>query len=294
MLKFNYADSEYGQVHYAKVGLGPSLVLLPGSSRSFTQFLPLISYLKYHFEIIAIDTLGFGSSAPFPANGDFKTLAQSVIAVLDALQIEQTHVFGMHTGHKVAAVLASEWPDRVDRVIFAGKSHSIIPNKTKRNNAILERIKGRTFISDLSKTTTGIGLGEWAKSFKSISQIWWHEELFKQPPSEQFITSIRHRVIDELTAMPSTGSIYAANFLFDFEKAVNNVKAKTLIIEVTHPSEDASYGRQAQALCDQMINAQFVQLPSVDEVGLGCNADPHEMAQNMIHFLNANKIKLEK
>jgi len=294
MLKFNYADSNYGQVHYAKVGTGPTLVLLPGSSRSYTQFLPLISYLKDHFEIIAIDTLGFGASAPFPANGDFETLAQSVIAVMDALQIEKTHVFGMHTGHKVAAVLASKWPDRVDRVIFAGKSHSMIPNQTKRNNAILERIKGRTFISDLSKTTVGIGMGEWAKSFKSISQIWWHEDLFKQPPSDQFITSIRHRVIDELTAMPSTGPIYAANFLFDFEKAVSNVKAKTLIIEVTHPSEDASYGRQAQTLCDRMTNAQFVELPSVDEVGLGCNADPHEMAMHTIHFLNVKENKLEK
>jgi|APGre2960657404_1045060.scaffolds.fasta_scaffold88099_2 pimeloyl-ACP methyl ester carboxylesterase len=288
MLKFNYADSAYGQVHYAKVGTGPSLVLLPGSSRSYTQFLPLIPYLKHHFEIIAVDTLGFGASAPFPANGDFNTLAQGVLDLLDALKIEKTHVFGMHTGHKVAAALASEWPDRVDRVIFAGKSHSIIPDQNKRNNAILERIIGRTFISDLSKTKSGIGLGEWAKSFKSISQIWWHDELFKQSASEQFIDNIRHRVIDELTAMPSTGPIYAANFLFDFEKAASQVKAKTLIIEVTHPSEDASYGRQAQALCDLMPDAQFVELPSVDEVGLGCNADPQDMAQHMINFLRAN------
>ena len=114
--RFGYADTPHGQVHYAEAGQGDPLILLPGSARSYRQFLPLLGSLSPHFRVIAIDTLGYGASAPFPAGGSIRTLAEGVVGVLDALGIAAAHVFGIHTGHKVTASLAADWPDDLIRL----------------------------------------------------------------------------------------------------------------------------------------------------------------------------------
>ena len=42
-------------------------------------------------------------------------------------------MFGMHTGNKVAAALAADRPDRVDRLVLAGQTHSLTLEKDERN-----------------------------------------------------------------------------------------------------------------------------------------------------------------
>jgi pimeloyl-ACP methyl ester carboxylesterase len=97
-LRFGYADSAEGQIHYAVQGHGMPLVLLPGSARSYRQFLPLLPLLADRYRLIAVDTLGYGASAEMPAGGSMETIARGVVAVLDALDVPPAHVFGIHTG----------------------------------------------------------------------------------------------------------------------------------------------------------------------------------------------------
>ncbi|MDO8281000.1 MAG: alpha/beta fold hydrolase [Burkholderiaceae bacterium] len=287
MLKFGYADTPHGQVHYASAGAGEALILLPGSARSYRQFLPLIARWAQHWRVIAVDTLGYGASAPFPAGGSIETLAEGVVGVLDALGLERAHVFGMHTGHKVAAAMAAGWPQRVARVVIAGKTHSIIPENQARNDAIASRVAGRTHMRTVSAEPQLLSLADWGRLFKGIAGMWWTEALFDKsaaPPIE----AVRDKIVDELTSLGDTGRIYHANYQFDFAAACMAIKAPALILEVTHESEDRAYGRQGDRLAAMMKQARVALLPSVDELGLGCNADPDAMAQCVTGFLKGD------
>src|SRR3954447_19268949 len=69
--------------------------------------------LADEFQTIAFDWRGVGRSTW--ASGPYTTelLAEDVIGLLDALQIERAHVFAMSVGGRVAQHLALRWPERV-------------------------------------------------------------------------------------------------------------------------------------------------------------------------------------
>lgn len=285
MLKFGYADTPHGQVHYAQAGQGAPLLLLPGSARSYRQFLPLMRTLSPSFRVIAIDTLGYGASAPLPAGGGIPTLAEGVVGVMDALGIPAAHVFGIHTGHKVAASLAADWPQRVLRVILAGKSHSIIPGQKERNAFILSRLQGRTHLREIGPDIQPLGLGEWTRVFRSINAFWWNDTMLASGGDPDVIEASRLKVIDEIVSVACTGPIYHANFQFDFTATASRIKAPCLVLEITHPGEDAAIGRQAQAFAAHIPGASVATLPSVDEAGLHCNADNAQLTRCILDFL---------
>lgn len=287
MLKFGYADTLHGQVHYAQAGSGTPLILLPGSARSWRQFIPLLESLSPHYRVIAIDTLGYGASAPFPAGGGIPTLAECVVGTLDALGIKSAHVFGIHTGHKVAAALAADWPDRVRRVIIAGKSHSIIPDQKARNAFILARLQGRTHLRTIGPDIQPLGLEEWMRVFRSINAFWWNDTMLNSGGTAEVIDATRMKVMDEITSIPCTGPIYQANFDFDFTAAARRIKAPTMVLEITHAAEDAAIGRQAEAFAANIKGARVATLPSIDEAGLNCNADNTALTKSIINFLEA-------
>lgn len=286
-LRFGYADTPLGQIHYAEAGSGAPLVLLPGSARSYRQFLPLLESLSPFFRVIAIDTLGYGASAPLPPGGSIVTLAEGVVGTLDALGIERAHVFGIHTGHKVAAALAAHWPARVDRVILAGKTHSIIPDQKARNDFILERLRARTHLQQVGPDVKELSLEDWTRVFRSISAFWWTEAIVNGDADASVIDAARLKIIDELASIPCTGPIYHANFQFDFTEAATRIKAPCLVLEITHPSEDAAIGRQGALFASFIPGARLALLPSVDEAGLTCNADTVALTRCIREFLQA-------
>lgn len=287
MLKFGYADTPHGQVHYAEAGNGTPLLLLPGSARSYRQFVPLLQSLSPRYRAIAIDTLGYGASAPLPPGGGIVTLAEGVVGVLDALGIAAAHVFGIHTGHKVAAALAAQWPGRVLRVIIAGKSHSIIPGQQERNAFILARLQGRTHLRVTGPDVVAPDLATWMRLSRSIQAFWWNETLLAAPEQAERIESTRLKIVDEIVSLPCTGPIYHANFQFDFAAAARRIQAPCLVLEITHPSEDAAIGRQGEAFAAHIAGARVATLPSVDETGLHCNADNAQLTRCIVDFLEA-------
>jgi len=286
MLKFAYADSPHGQIHYGTVGVGEALIMLPASPRSWGSFQALLPLLSDHFRIIVVDTLGFGSSACMPASGTMQQIGEGVLAVMDDLNLESANVFGIHTGHKVAAAMVAIQPKRIKRLIICGKTHSIIPNQENRNAAIMARIQGRTFINEVDTAGQKLTPIDWARVYKSVTSMWWHDELFSSGGDPKLVDALRRKIADELIALPSSKAVYRANFLFDFEAAMRSTQAQTLIIELCNTYEDKLYGRQGKALAGMMTDARAVELPVVDEAGLGMNADEALIAKEILSFLN--------
>ena len=136
MIQIDFAETTFGRMQYASAGVGPVLLLLPGTAQGHALFAQQIEVLGRHFRAVAIDLPGTPGSAPLPNPLSVERMATSVVATMDVLDIGRAHVYGIHLGKKIGAALASGWPARVGEFIFSGQSHSIIADNRKRNDHV--------------------------------------------------------------------------------------------------------------------------------------------------------------
>lgn len=119
-----YADTPYGQLHYAETGSGPALLLLHQTPRSYDEFREVQPLLPGR--VIAMDMLGFGLSAALPKPQTIEQYAAGAFALLDALHISTAVVLGHHTGAAVAVEMAASHLERVSALVLSSppwKSH---------------------------------------------------------------------------------------------------------------------------------------------------------------------------
>ena len=119
-LRFSYADTPLGQVHYREAGTGPPVVLFhesPISGRIYEATLPV---LGRRVRAIAPDTPGYGASDPPPEPLHIAGYSERLALFLDALGLEQVALVGNHTGGAIAIQLAVDLPQRVRALIVMG------------------------------------------------------------------------------------------------------------------------------------------------------------------------------
>ncbi|WP_433136162.1 alpha/beta fold hydrolase [Actinomadura nitritigenes] len=118
MIRFGYADTRFGQVHYAECGSGPPLVLLHQTPRSWDEFREAIPLLAGVRRVIAPDTPGFGASARITEHS-IENYAAGILGVLDALGVDEFDLAGHHTGGVVAVEIAARTPQRVRKLVLS-------------------------------------------------------------------------------------------------------------------------------------------------------------------------------
>lgn len=121
MIRRAYVDGRWGQVHLRMAGDGWPLVLLhqsPISGSAFEAAMPLLA--AGGARAIAVDTAGYGSSAPPPRPASIEEHADALLTVLDALGLSRVRLLGHHTGGSIAAAFAARHGDRVERLILNG------------------------------------------------------------------------------------------------------------------------------------------------------------------------------
>ncbi len=254
-MKRGFADTDSGQIYFYETGEGPTLILLHPSPQSGRVYWRLAPELAKQFRIVVPDTLGFGLSDPLPPGTTMPKLASYITQLMDMLKVEKTHLFGFHTGNKIAAALASNHPDRVDRLILCGQTHSLVPDHAARISAF-GPITDRYFESktaELNAESAALAHMQWAtEAFADFSRLWWDNRAIDTfgytPELRRYLSA---RIMDSLQAKESTTAIYSANFDFDFEAALRAVVAPTLIVEVTSAAE-AHLGAQAAPLAALM------------------------------------------
>jgi pimeloyl-ACP methyl ester carboxylesterase len=122
-LRFTGVDTEVGGISTMQAGTGMPVVMLHGLGATKASFLPTVAALADHHRAIAIDLPGFGDSAkPLRAPYHAPYFARSVVALLDALGIEQADIVGNSMGGRVAIELGLRHPERVRRMVLLAPS----------------------------------------------------------------------------------------------------------------------------------------------------------------------------
>ncbi len=100
-------------LRYLDEGAGPAIVLLHAYPLRGEMFRPQINALKGRFRIIVPDLRGFGGSELGGNTSEMTTLADDVLAILDALRINSAIVGGVSMGGYVAMAVLRQDAGRV-------------------------------------------------------------------------------------------------------------------------------------------------------------------------------------
>lgn len=114
-----YIDTGFLRQHAVIGGGGPPLLLVHGWPQNWYAWRLVMSALAREFEVIAPDQRGIGLTDK-PTDGyDPGTLADDLVALMEALGHKQFAVIGTDTGLPIAYALASDHAERVERVVLA-------------------------------------------------------------------------------------------------------------------------------------------------------------------------------
>lgn len=120
--KHRFFATALGEVHFIDVGghEGPPVVLLHQTPRSVDEFAEVIPLLAARHRVVAVDNPGYGSSEKPARQPSVEEYADTIVALLDHLDVSQAHLVGHHTGAILAIDIAARHPDRVGKLVLSG------------------------------------------------------------------------------------------------------------------------------------------------------------------------------
>ena len=258
-MKRGYADTPEGQLHYYTHGRGEPLLMLHEVPRSARSFAPIMRLLGSRFRCLAVDTLGFGNSDPLPAKARMEDLARNMIHFLDAQGIERAHLLGFHTGNKIAAAMAADYPHRVGKAVLVGMTHSLVVSRKDRDAAIMGIV--RKYMTAYHESPDGAHLVRtWAADYGSLAGIWWDPKVMTaRKVTDAALRRQELRMIEMIECRRSIKQIYAMNFGFDMTAKLRRVKLPALVIECRVP-EEAHLGAQGPKMLKLLKRGELVTL----------------------------------
>jgi pimeloyl-ACP methyl ester carboxylesterase len=143
-----FAEVDGIPVHYQEAGEtnAPPLLLIHGfASSNLVWSKVLLQFAGAGFRVIAPDLLGYGySSKPRQLDYTIASQAKMVIGLLKQLAIERVCLVGSSYGGAVAATIALDHPDLVEKLVLVG---AVTNNRPTRY--LLMRLFGSPIIGDI-------------------------------------------------------------------------------------------------------------------------------------------------
>ncbi len=118
-VKRGFAQCPDGNIEYLEVGSGEPLILLHATPASCLAYRDVAPLLADRYRCIAMSTMGYGQSdRPSRPYTSLSQFARAVTWLMDGLGIERAHLYGNSTGSNIAAVVAAEHSERIDRLVL--------------------------------------------------------------------------------------------------------------------------------------------------------------------------------
>ena len=133
----SFAENGGVRIAWDEQGEGSPLLLIHGLGYGRWGWQPVLEPLAERHRVLRFDNRGIGESDAPPGPYSARTMAEDAASVLDAAGVDRAHVVGTSLGGMVAQALASDFPERVDRLVLActtpGGEHAVpFPESTVR------------------------------------------------------------------------------------------------------------------------------------------------------------------
>src|SRR5438094_10069225 len=115
----SYANVNGINLYYETHGGGRPLVLLHGGLGSGELFVPALSQLAEHHQVVVPDLQGHGRTADIDRPIDVRLMADDIAALIDHLGLDKPDVVGYALGGGVALHTAAKYPAKVRRLVAA-------------------------------------------------------------------------------------------------------------------------------------------------------------------------------
>lgn len=211
-MKRYFLDTPYGQIHFVVDGSGEPIILLHQSPRSIDEYAEVMPILAGNYQVIAMDTLGYGASDKPAKVPTLDVYAETVVMLMDQLGLKKASLVGHHTGAKIAQLTAIKYPDRVDKLVLSSPGLLESEEMKKAAEEAFSKLWG---VSD---------------DGSHITQAW----QFWQAHAPLTPALLNRIVLDHLRAGGGDGKTgpygFMAVFRSDVDKHLSKIKAPTLIL----------------------------------------------------------------
>jgi 3-oxoadipate enol-lactonase len=127
---------------YEERGQGPPIVLVHGHPFSRAMWGGQLDSLSDAFRVVAPDLPGYGESAARRETITPRGLADSLVELLDAIEIDRATVVGLSLGGLVAMELGLGHPERVAGVVLAATTAApVTPEEAETRRATADRLE---------------------------------------------------------------------------------------------------------------------------------------------------------
>ena len=260
-----FADLSPGQIHYAECGdaRAPAVLLLHQTPRSWREYAQVLPLLGVRYRAIAMDTVGFGDSAPAPWAPSVERWVGVAVELLDALGIARVHVVGHHTGGVIALELACARPDRVERLVLSSTPYTDAAFRAAR--------AARPPIDHVEPSTDG----------SHLMALWQKRQAFYPPRRSDLLEAF---VCDALKTGGDLEGGHRAVASYRMEDRIGLARAATLLIRAP---DDPFAAPHAAELMRHLPSATQAHVRDVPGGGVPLPDQlPAEFAQAVLEFLD--------
>ena len=173
-----YLERGPDRIYFEATGHGEPVVLIPGFTLDLRMWEPQVEPLARSYRVVRYDVRGFGRSVPVLT--PHAPAAEDLLAILDHLEIPQTHLVGMSMGGRIAIDFALTHADRVRRVVTIGADLSGFPHSDEWN------AKWTPMVEAAQR-------GDLATS----KRLWLADRLLTPVPDRAEVAEIVHRIVEE-------------------------------------------------------------------------------------------------
>jgi len=126
----------------------PALLLINALGTNLGMWEDQLPAFREHFRVIRFDDRGHGGSDVPDTPYTIDRLGRDARAVLDAVDVPSAHVVGLSKGGMVAAWLAANKPDYVEKLVIAASAPHLPPRDMWEGRARTARNEGLAALAD--------------------------------------------------------------------------------------------------------------------------------------------------
>lgn len=243
-------NTRFGDIEYCSIGKGIPIIFVHGGHSNCNETLCHKGFDLGKFQLIIPSRPGYGKT-PLNGNRTPKQAADLIVGLLEYLSIDNIIVYGISAGGLTAIELASNYPDKVNKLILA----SAISKKWLDEQGKIYKTAKKMFNPKKEKFIWGM-VRFFSRIFPKMIAKSYYSQFSKNP--------VRKLKLDDIQELISTMKYYNSKtgFLNDIDQNINDeiitkIKCPTLII---HSENDSSVPLEHAKYSNKMIENSKIEI----------------------------------